>query len=290
MLQRPTYAADQQTRHHPTPMTDTVICLDFDGTLVDGQGRIHPRDVEILTTDRRVTFVLTTGRLLPSVRRTFERNGLFTDQPIPLPLVLQNGAALYRPGETLCAHHPFSTPTQTALIDAMEAHRQVAYLLFSLSQVRVLWPTPLAQGLIERFDLDARPFREADRRRPFTKAMAIAESPQLLEPFAAAIAGLDLESSYSIPTMFEITGPGVNKGRGLTTLLKMLSLSHQRIVAVGDGGNDLPLYAVADLALAPFTSPARIRAQADGVVDPEARGLLAPVLEIAGLDTVAGIR
>jgi hypothetical protein len=271
-------------------MTDTVICLDVDGTLVDDQGRIHPRDVDILTTDRRVTFILTTGRLLPSLSRTLERNDLFADRPIPLPLVLQNGAALYRPDETLCAHYPFSTPTQTALIDAMQAHRQVAYLLFSLSEVRVLWPTPLARGLIKRFDLDARPLRQADRRRAFTKAMCIAESPRLLEPFAAAIAGLDLEASYSIPTVFEITGPGIDKGRGLTTLLAALSLSDARIVAVGDGGNDLPLFQAADLALAPSTSPAKIRDQADGVIDTAAGGLLAPVLEAAGLDAVAGRR
>jgi HAD superfamily hydrolase (TIGR01484 family) len=269
-------------------MTDTVICLDVDGTLVDDRGRIHPRDVRILSADRRVTFVVATGRLLPSLRSTFEANDLFAGRPIPLPLVLQNGAALYHPDERLHAHYPFSAPTQTALIDAMHAHRQVAYLLFSLSEVHVLWPTSLARDIIRRFDLDARPFRRASRRTQFTKAICIARSAQQLEPFAATIAELHLETSYSIPTVFEITRPGVDKGRGLTTLLAALSLGDLRIVAVGDGGNDLPLFEAADLALAPATSAANIRDRADGVVDPDACGLLTPVLEIAGLDAIAG--
>jgi 5-methyltetrahydrofolate--homocysteine methyltransferase len=268
-------------------MTDSVICLDVDGTLVDHRGRIHPRDVEILTVERRATILLATGRLLPSLRRTLERNNLFADGPIPLPLVLQNGAALYRPDETLYARYPFPEGTQAALIDAMQAHPQVAYLLFSLSEVYVLWPTPLARGLIKRFALDARSFTEASRERAFTKAMCIAESEQLLEPFVADVAELSLEASYSIPTVFEMTRAGVDKGRGLATLLPALSLSDARIVAVGDGGNDLPLFDAADLALAPSTSPLHIRDRADGVIDADACGLLAPVLEAAGLAAAA---
>jgi hydroxymethylpyrimidine pyrophosphatase-like HAD family hydrolase len=88
--------------------------------------------------------------------------------------------------------------------------------------------------------------------------------------------------------LFEMTRAGVDKGRGLNTLLTVLSLSDARILAVGDGGNDLPLFEAADLALAPATSQANVRAQADLVVDADACGLLAPVLEAAGLDPPAG--
>ena len=73
-------------------MLTPIICLDFDGTLVDKQGYIHPQDVEILSAPGDAIFVPATGRPLHSVRKVFARNGLFTGQPIPLPLILDNGA------------------------------------------------------------------------------------------------------------------------------------------------------------------------------------------------------
>ena len=83
-------------------MADTslpIVCLDFDGTLVDEEGHIHPYDVEILAEERHdVVFVPATGRPLHAVRRAFERHGLFADRPVPLPMVLENGAAVYGEG------------------------------------------------------------------------------------------------------------------------------------------------------------------------------------------------
>jgi hypothetical protein len=264
------------------PRADTIICLDVDGTLTDHQGRIRPEDAEILASDRRASFVLATGRLLPSLRRTFAENNLFADRPIPLPMVLQNGAALYKPGERLEDHYPFPAQTQAALIDAMETHRRIAYLLFSLSEVHMLWPTPLAQEILRRFDLDAQTFDQASRQKRFTKAICVADDPGAVEDFASSIAGLALETSYSIPTVFELTRAGIDKGRGLLTLLDALGLDEASIVTVGDGGNDLPMFDVADLALAPDTSPKAIQERADHVVEATPGGLLTPVLRIAG--------
>ncbi len=181
-------------------MANTIICLDVDGTLRNHEG-IHPRDAKLLTNDNSVPFVLATGRLLPSLRWTFEKNGLFADEPIPLPLVLQNGAALYRPGERLEASYPFPSRTQAALIDVMEEHREAAYLLFILSEVHLLWSTPLVRAILHRFDLEARPFDQASRQERFTKAICVADDPETVDGFASDVADLDLETSYSIPTV-----------------------------------------------------------------------------------------
>src|SRR5215217_1684528 len=122
-------------------MPKLVLCFDFDGTLVDGEGGIHQRDVEILGSETPVTLVPATGRPLHAVRHTFERHGLFADRPVPFPLVLENGAAVYEADERLRAQHPFAPDVQGAFIEAMLASPRMTFLLFSLDEVRILWPS-----------------------------------------------------------------------------------------------------------------------------------------------------
>lgn len=264
----------------PTP----IICFDFDGTLVDSQGRIHPRDLEILAGERRAIFIPTTGRPLHSVRHAFEQNRLFVGQPIPFHLVLQNGATVYWPGEVLYAQHPFPPDVQAALIDAAQGYPQVTFLLFSLDEVHVLWPNEVGMAMARRFALDTRPFVQSGVDQRFTKLMGIARAPEPLQAFVNEISRLVLERSHSLPTVLEINSAGVNKGRVLTTLLEDLGLGRAHVLAAGDGENDLPMFDLATLTFSPDTSPRGIRARADHVINVRETGLLAPILQEAGLE------
>jgi 5-amino-6-(5-phospho-D-ribitylamino)uracil phosphatase len=264
-------------------MPELVLCFDFDGTLVDGGGRIHPRDVEILGGETPVTLVPATGRPLHAVRHVLSWHGLFADRPVPFPLVLENGAAVYEAGERLRARHPFALDVQGAFIEAMLASPRVTFLLFSLDEVRILWPSEAGWKMVRRFALSTRPFslEEEDADAPLTKVVSIAETAGPLRAFAAETADLALERAYSLPTVLEFTRVGVDKGRGLADLLGERP-GGTRLVVAGDGENDLPLFELADLSFAPEDSPAAIKARADQVVDVSENGLLAPILRIVG--------
>ena len=263
-------------------MPKLVLCFDFDGTLVDGGGRIHPRDVEILGSEIPVTLVPATGRPLHAVRHTFEQHGLFADRPIPFPLVLENGAAVYEAGERLHTQHPFVPDVQGALVKAMRAAPQVTFLLFSLNTVRMLWPSEAGWQMVRRFALSTQPFLwEEGTDAPLTKVVSIAETPEPLRAFAAETADLALERAYSLPTVLEFTRVGVDKGRGLEALLGERHAGAKLVVA-GDGENDLPLFDLADLSFAPGDSPDAISTRADHVLDVQKEGLLAPILRTVG--------
>lgn len=263
-------------------LPEPVICFDFDGTLVDGEGRIHARDVEILGSETPVTLVPATGRPLHAVRHTFERHGLFTDRPIPFPLVLENGAAVYEAGERLHTQHPFAPDVQAALVRAMLDAPRVTFLLFSLNTVRMLRPSEAGWQMVRRFALSTQPFSwKEGADAPLTKVVSIAETPEPLRAFAAETADLALERAYSLPTVLEFTRVGVDKGRGLEALLGERPAG-ARLVVAGDGENDLPLFDLADLSFAPEDSPAAIKARADHVVDVSENGLLEPVFRIVG--------
>lgn len=264
-------------------MEKPVICLDFDGTLVDREGCIHPHDVAILNTERRAVFIPTTGRPLHAVRRTFEQNDVFAGEPIPLPLVLQNGGVLYRPGEELHASHPFTEDVQRRLIATATRHPAVTFFLFSVDHIDLISPSEAAMKMAAIFRLDTHLYRP-ETERPVTKVMCIAEAPDPLRAVVDEIADLPLERAFSLSTVLEINVEGVNKGRMLGKLLSELGWAQSRIIAAGDGENDLPLFDLAETSFSPHTSPQSIQERANHVIDTRETGLLAPILAALGLD------
>lgn len=263
--------------------TSTIVCIDFDGTLVDHNGHIHPADVEILQSERSVAFVPATGRPLHSVRRTLARHELFVDEPIPFPLVLENGSAVYLAHEELLRQRSFEPALQEELMRAVRISTGASFLLFSLDAARALRANETLWALVRRFDLDAQPFDlGGGLPKPLCKIGVTAEDPETLRAFQAAIAGLPLEQTYSLPDMLEVAPVGVHKGLGLNDLLENAGWVGTEVVVVGDGENDLALFDQADLSFAPGSSPPAIQARADHVLDLRKEGLLTPILrEIA---------
>jgi 5-amino-6-(5-phospho-D-ribitylamino)uracil phosphatase len=260
-------------------MPSIVLSIDFDGTLVDGQGQIHPNDRAILRSEQRVIFVPATGRALPSVRRTFEANALFREEPIPFPLVLQNGAALYGPGETLQRYRPLPQQVQDALVAAAHAHGDVTSYFYTPEGLYRLWPSPYGARMEQRFDLDPVPFDTAGPNARFSKLMCISGEPASLHAIAADLQDLPVTPAYSMPTVMEVNLTGVDKGEGAVALLENLGLVQARLIAAGDGENDLGLFERAELAFAPSTSLPHVKARATHVIDVQGTGLLTPILD-----------
>ena len=80
-----------------------------------------------------------TGRPLHAVRRAFARNGL-SWPTIPFPLVLQNGAAVFLPGEEPFAVTPFYEQEQEPLLETCRRRPRVCTILFSQEGLQVMCP------------------------------------------------------------------------------------------------------------------------------------------------------
>jgi HAD superfamily hydrolase (TIGR01484 family) len=260
-----------------------VICFDFDGTLVNSDGLIHPSDIEILRSGSSATFIPATGRPLHAVRRVFGLHGLFAERPIAFPLILENGAALYRSDELLHSQYSFEPEVRDVLVRTMLDSPRVTFLLFSLDRVRMLWPSSAGWKMARRFGLTTQLYSPDHREDALTKLGAIAETPEPLRAFDAETAGVELERAYSLPTVLEYTRAGIDKGRGLSILLDSAPRSDSRVIVAGDGENDLPLFGLADMSFAPGDSPAAIRGRADHVIDVKENGLLAPIFREIGV-------
>ena len=265
-------------------MTQTIICFDLDGTLLDSSGSIHPRDIEILRNPAPACLIPTTGRPLHAVKRLFARHGLFSGAPLPFPLVLHNGALLYLPGEKLLAHLAFQSAERDGLVRLARERPRVTFLFLDLESVRVMWPRPFAERAAASYDFTVEPLGEGEPARMFSKLMCLSETPADLEEISRATEGMLVERAYSMTTILEFTPPGADKGKGLRALQAALGLQESPVYAAGDGGNDLPLFAAALRSFAPISSPTAVRAAASQLVDVRQAGLLTSILTAAGVN------
>ncbi len=269
-------------------MPSSVICFDFDGTLIDRYGNIHPRDVEILSGDHDAVFILATGRALHSVSAVLAASGLYADGPLPLPLVLMNGGALYLPGESLLASRTFDPAVQAALLARLARFPAITFLLYTLDVVYATGFDNYTRELLNDWRLHTLPYDPTAAPPAFLKMLCLAASSAALEPFAESISDLPLAAHYAMPGVLEVYSHHVDKGRGVMTLLDALGLDPTCLIAAGDGENDLPLFEQACLSFCPRSAPAPIRAQADHVIDTQTNGLFAPILAV--VEREAGMR
>lgn len=261
----------------PTP----VLCVDMDGTLLSEQGQIHPNDREILHDSDSLLIIPTTGRPLHSVQRRFAKNGLWLEQSLPLPLVLDNGCAIYRPQKELVKYTPFAPELQEALLEILWDHRRLSFALIHPEEVHYPWPpSQYANRFFTAFDFNAFSFSERSRRVPFARITMISEDLEPIERFVEATSHLPVETTSSMQGLCEIMPAGRHKAQGLLDLLQALEIEDPFICAAGDGGNDLEIFDLSQRSFAPLTSPPEIQERADQVVDVEKNGLLQPMLEM----------
>ncbi len=259
-------------------MSQPVICFDLDGPLVNERGEIHPRDVALLAqANPPAVFIPCTGRLRPAVHSLFARHGVSPNAPLPFPLVLQNGAALYGAGEALLSFHAFSDQIQRFFTDLILATPDVTFMIFSEDQVYVHWPTEFSSALVRRFDLEARPFHPREKIT-FSKVMALSEHPERLAGIAQRADRDGIEQSYSLELVLEFTPAGIHKGRGLRELLQVMGLWGSPLLVAGDGGNDLSMFELTPHTFTPQTAPADVQARASKVIDVAQSGLLEALL------------
>ncbi|MGE5072358.1 MAG: HAD-IIB family hydrolase [Anaerolineae bacterium] len=257
-----------------------IVCFDMDGTLLDEQGRIHPEDLEMLMSAKPpALFIPSTGRPLDSTRRAFTRNGLYPGTPIPLHMVLQNGALLFQSGEVRLAYDELDAEIQRQLIELANDFREVTFLFFSAADIYVLWPNEFGLSLAASFDFVLRPLDEYEGTDPLSKVMCFCERPDALLSIARVVEGWPLDRCHSMPGIFEVANYGVNKGSGVARLLQQIGLAGCPVYAAGDWGNDLPLFQIAAASFAPATAPEVTKNAATYVIDVGKHGLFKPILQ-----------
>ena len=255
-------------------MAIRLIALDLDGTLLTSEKTISPEDRAAVeeAIARGVLVVPVTGRPAQGVPREV------LDLPGVRYVVSSNGATIrdIQTSETLLETH-LEAETALAVLAASnhvtmirEAFRAgVGYL--SRADYDTLCNR--YEGAMLTYVLDTRQVVPGtleeflrDDPRPIEELFFLTDSEETklgLQSALSALPGIGFADPF--PRDLEVMAGGIDKGEGLQFLLDRLGIDPSEVMAIGDGGSDLPMLRAAGVGVAMGNATEAVKAGADWV-------------------------
>lgn len=257
------------------PNTIRLVALDLDGTLLNSQKTISPRNLEALEELRRrgIYMVPITGR---------PAQGL-PDAVLALPglryAVTSNGATIrdLSTGETLLERH-LDAQTALRVLEACQGFDMIRELfrdgLGYLSQADYeALGRRYESTAMRRYVLETRrvlPGTVEDHLRTDGRSIEelffLTDSVETKQRLHQALEGLPgIAFADPFPRDLEVITGGIDKGEALRYLLNLLDLKPEEVIAMGDGGSDVPMLQAAGIGVAMSNAEEQVKAAADHI-------------------------
>jgi Cof subfamily protein (haloacid dehalogenase superfamily) len=226
--------------------------------------------------DAGLPFVIVTGRMYRSAKRYLDELGLAG------PIVCYQGAVVADAAGTFLRHVriPLEPAREAAAAIVAGRHHLNVYVDDELYVSEV---TPEARAYADFQDLPIHAVGDLLEwlDRPPTKLVAVGERTVMDELEVELKERFDgrLYISKSLPEFLELAAPGVTKAEGLAFAADLLGVDLTRIVAFGDGENDIELVQAAGYGIAVANAHDRVLEAADFVCPPASEEGVAQVLE-----------
>lgn len=253
-------------------MSYDLIAIDIDGTMIT---RDHIIAKPVLEAVRRVVstgkkIVLCTGRPFPGAEPYMKELGLNQEGDY---LITYHGALVQRTDtlETVI-HHELN------LENLLEWQKLTGEAEVSMHAVRNdgvytnakdLTYYQLVEPFVNNLPLRIRDPHELDTDMAFTKFL-ISDEVETIEYLAENIP-VDFRQRYTIlrsmPNTLEILNKSASKGQSLKELASLLRIPRERIMAIGDSGNDVDMIDYAGLGVAMGNAIPEVKEVADVITD-----------------------
>jgi hypothetical protein len=267
-----------------------AILLDLDGTLVDDDDRIHPRTLSALraAAQRGVRVMIATGRSELATIPVLEQLGLDG------PAVVFNGAGVYCPVlKRLLEERVLSERTLARAVAFGEAHghmtvamcQGVKYATIPRTESEELALRDMTgvqfverSVLLGKRALRATAFSD---RHASSQAFADELEAHLAQPVYIThfpLACLPKHRSSRL-LVCDVHPPCRGKAEALRLLAEAHGVAPERVVAVGDAGNDVPMIAASGLGVAVANAYPEALAVAQRVIGPNDSGAIGELVE-----------
>lgn len=243
-----------------------LIAIDLDGTLLNSHHQLTERTKATL---RRaiaagVQVVIATGKTRYSAREAISALDLQT------PGVYLQGLMICNPDGSIRHQQPIS-PDVVRDVAAFARSRGLSMAAYSGADILTEQRNAHTDRLIayhEPIPTEIASYETALETRPMNKLLLIdtvdscTEARQALAPLLEGRA----TQVQALADMLEILPPGASKGAGLRWLLDELGVPPERVMAIGDGENDIEMLHMVGVGVAVGNANPLAKAAADYVV------------------------
>jgi Cof subfamily protein (haloacid dehalogenase superfamily) len=254
-----------------------LFAADLDGTLVDRNDGIHARDREAIEQARAagVAVTIATGRL------TSRTHPIARSLALDSPMVCADGAVIACAAtERVLARRPIATAQVLDIVGALAEHGLSSFIFThcaihscELGRQHHHYVSGWAHDITVHADvLTAQAWRSDPEAAVMVVGIGTDEpvraASAALQPLAASVECL----SFAIPTgrVVRFVAAGASKGTALADVAGRLGLAPDRVAAVGDWFNDVPMLRWAGRSFAMPHAPDSVKASATDVLPPRA--------------------
>ncbi len=245
-----------------------LIAFDLDGTLIDGFDKFYPGRLETIEELSREYYItIASGRSWESIRRfAFLLN-------IDIPYISYDGALLRdRDGRTYDA--VFMNRADLRRMEEFQRRYSIPFVLFDEDHSRIHPAVEEYSTIITHWRLNyLRDYLFDMSGRPAIKLIMMKENYSLIREIFHHVLLMrgGMRGVYMYPSrkrkglwILDMTHQSVNKGLSLKKLARILDV--ERVVAVGDYLNDIPMFRVSDISVAIEPTLDAVRQEADYVI------------------------
>lgn len=253
------------TRRHSLPESIAAVVSDVDGTLVRTDKSVSPRTVEAVRTlqDKGVKFAIVSSRPPRGLKAVISRLN------VTMPVAGFNGGVIASPDLSIITSHLIAADVARHVVETIEASGANAWV----------------------FSGDDWFIRDGNGPRVALEQRTVGFDPTVVTDFAAVIGTaakiVAVSNDFALLTRLQgefrealsggvnivrsqtyyldFTHPLANKGQALIELTGLMALPAAHTASIGDGENDVDMFAQAGLSIAMGNASAEVKEASDFV-------------------------
>jgi Cof subfamily protein (haloacid dehalogenase superfamily) len=261
-----------------------AIALDLDGTLTNSRREVTQRTKKAVIAAAKdgCAVILATGRPVPGVKKIArdlelkKYGGYILSYNGGEIWSCGRGAALRRTTVDVAFYHTICHIARKYNVTAMTYDKK-----------GVITENPEDPYVKKEAAINQIPIRRVDRldmeaaNDPVMKFLIVGDPKDLKAPYEEIQRKLsgDVNAFFSEPYFLEITPNGIEKASALAVLLEEIGVERERLIACGDGYNDIPMLQFAGLSVAMENAYDEVKEFADIITDTNDSDGVAKVIE-----------